>query len=204
MKQFLIIISVYALILLAHTTPIPQDYEYRSSAESKEFESLELESSEVESWEPEATSIPESQATLTSEMTPTSTTSTTTITSTTTTTTTTRTTTRRPRPTLPRPTRPFVDALTQHLTNMNTIFGAVATFVSSGLGHLGDGLFGNSTAPGNTGGNSRFQQKLPVIEPAMDEIPTLRDLDGVYHQPGLNYLPGNEFNESEFSLYRMD
>lgn len=197
MKYSLKIIFVLSLILLAYSSPLSQDDDDEASPISQTddlstgFElsaesSAESTESAISEWATESAS-----------------------TSTSTTAPTTRsTTTRRPRPTLPRPTRPprpLIDAMVNHLQNVNSIFTALSSFITGGIGSLGNLL--GFEASGNIGSSSAsgslsLDRKVPIIEPVMDELPTFRVLKDNPNITDLNYLP--DLNENEIYIYRFD
>lgn len=215
MKTKFKIVIVYALILLAYSSPLSQEEDdddehteppasEESDESAEEFVSMELEDSGGTS-----STLTSTTLTSTSLAVPTSTDappSTTTMTQ------------RPTRPTRPRPTRPprpLIDAMAQHLQNLNTVFVAVSSLIHQGWGALGNlGIFGGAgvngtistgasgiSASGSVSG-SLGNVKIPVIEPPMDDIPTIRAYDKISKLPNLNYLP--DLNENEVYIYRLD
>lgn len=203
MKYNLKIIFVLSLILFAHSSPLSQDDDDEASPISQ---TDDLSTGFELSAESSAESTAESTESAISEW---ATESASTSTSTSTTAPTTRsTTTRRPRPTLPRPTRPprpLIDAMVNHLQNVNSIFTALSSFITGGIGSLGNLL--GFEASGNSGSSSAsgslsLDRKVPIIEPVMDELPTFRVLKDNPNITDLNYLP--DLNENEIYIYRFD
>lgn len=222
-KFYLNILFVYTLILLTNTSPLSNDDNTQSIA-TKQADKLELalDSSLERDSSIETDSSLESESELESEaeaeaetsddvslLTPSSSSAAATST------TTSRSTTVRPsRPRPTRPSRPLVEAFTTHLTNMNTVFTALSSFMVTGLGslsnlvgNLGGGSSsknsGSNSVPGSPSGSLGLQKKIPIIEPAMDEIPILPALKDIPKLSDLNNIP--DFNDdSDYYIYRLD